>query len=143
MKALFKLITTLALVLGATSALASKEGMLTLDAFNLTSPGIGASGPVVISGKQDRTGVKELTINAFEKQYHLDKAQIAQMQGLHFNGLQLSYEGSFKELGGRTIYLVRSKGFVVSGTVDRRFVVIKENGTVETTSSLKGEKLAN
>lgn len=46
------------------------------------------------------------------------------------NGIQLSYEVGYKELGGRTLYIVFSQGFT-SGAVVKRFVTVTESGSVK------------
>ena len=51
------------------------------------------------------------------------------------NSLQLSYEAGYKETGGRTLYLVLSQDFT-SGVVVRRFVTVKETGTVKVGEAL-------
>jgi len=136
MRYLCLLATISALVFGSFSASASKEGILRMDTFELTSDGIGGSGPMTISGKQGNNGISKLTIAAFGKRFVLNEVQLAAIQGLPINGLQLSYEAGYKELGGRTVYLVLSKGFT-SGTVGQKFVVITENGAIEITDELR------
>lgn len=88
MKKLYILITTLALVLWSASVFASAEGILRLDAFQLTSEGIGESGPVTIKGIQGDNGISKLTIIAFGKQFELNNEQLSKVQGLVVNGLQ-------------------------------------------------------
>ena len=117
-------------LLFAPLALASKEGVLPLGTIHIESPGIGESGSVILSGFQTAQGVQDLTIEAFGKKFRLSPAQLQELQGGLFNGVQLSYESGYKELGGRTIYLLISKGFT-SGTVVQKYVVVTESGTIK------------
>ena len=136
MKKLCLLVAIIALIFGSAPAFASKQGIIRLGSFELTSDGIGESGPVAISGRQGNKGISKLTITAFGKRFELDEAQLAQVQGLPVNGLQLSYEGGYKDLGGRTLYIVFSKGFT-SGTADQRFLIVTEDGAVTVADKLR------
>ena len=113
----------------------SKEGILSLDAFDLSSQGIGASGALRVFGRQSHEGVTELGIDAFGRQFRLDARQLARLAGFAVNGLQLSFEQGYEALGGRTLYLVLSKGFT-SGVVGQRFVLVNERGVVEVLEAL-------
>jgi len=106
-----------------------------MDSFEASSRGIGDSGPVTMSGKQDESGLSKLTITAFGKRFDLDTGHLARIHGFHANGLQLSYEAGYDELGGRTIYIVVSKGFT-SGVIDKRYVVVTEHGAVRVSDKL-------
>ncbi|UPG95288.1 hypothetical protein [Luteibacter aegosomatissinici] len=110
--------------------------MLTLDAFEARSPGIGASGPVAVSGSQDTHGVSRLLVSAFGKHMELDAALLDKLHGFHFNGMQISYEEGYEELGGRTLYIMLSKGFT-SGVVSRKFVVVTEDGAIKVRDDLR------
>ena len=44
---------------------ASQEGVLTFNTFQISSPGIGQSGPVVVSGEQNSNQIVSLTVQAF------------------------------------------------------------------------------
>lgn len=136
MRRLCLLIAISALIFGSTSALASKEGILRLASFEVASEGIGESGPVTITGRQDDNGISKLSIVAFGKKFELGGEQLAKVRGLSINSLQLSYEAGYKELGGRTVYIVLSKGFT-SGTAGQRFVVVKENGAITVSDELR------
>jgi hypothetical protein len=117
-------------LLGASLALASQEGVLTFGTFRVESPGIGNSGVVTVAGRQGAQGVESLRIEAFGKRFDLSRDQLQALQGSMLNGLQLSYEGGYKELGGRTLYIVFSKGFT-SGVVSQRLVTVTEDGAVK------------
>ncbi|RUL70505.1 hypothetical protein [Dyella choica] len=107
-----------------------------MSSFEFTSEGVGESGNVTITGKQGNGGISELTIMAFGKQFKLDGEQLDKVKGFAVNGLQLSYEAGYKELGGRTIYIVLSKGFT-SGTIGKKFVVVTESGTLSVSDELR------
>jgi hypothetical protein len=120
----------LAALLGASLALASQEGVLTFGSFRIESPGIGNSGAVIVTGRQGAKGVEGVHIEAFGKRFDLSRDQLQALQGAMLNGLQLSYEEGYKELGGRTLYLVFSQGFT-SGVVLQRVVTVTEDGAVK------------
>ncbi len=119
-----------AALLSARLAFASMEGLLPLGTIRIESPGIGKSGSVILSGVQTAQGLQSLTIEAFGKKFQLSPAQLQEFQGGLFNGVQLSYESGYKELGGRTIYVLISKGFT-SGTVLQKYVIVTESGTIK------------
>jgi hypothetical protein len=117
-------------VLLVPSAHASMEGILLLNDFHISSNGLGESGPVVIAGKQNDSGIQSLDVRVFGKHFQLNKTQLLAISALSINGIQLSYEAGYKELGGRTLYIVLSKGFTTD-SVGKRFVVITESGEVD------------
>jgi hypothetical protein len=108
---------------------ASQEGALVLGSFKVESPGIGSSGPVIVSGTQGK-GITSLRVEAFGKQFDLTPDQLKSLQRVSANGLQLSYEGGYEELGGRTIYLIFTTGFTRQ-VIQRTFVIITESGSVK------------
>jgi len=112
------------------AAVASKEGVLRLSEFRLTSPGIGQSGAVVVSGEQNANQFVSLTVQALGRTASLSKDQLTKLRGGFVNGLQISYEGGHRELGGRTVYIVLFKGFT-SGPQETQLISINEQGTVE------------
>jgi hypothetical protein len=85
---------------------------------------------VTISGKQEATGITAMTVKAFGRVYELGKEQLELLKSMRVNGMQLSYEGGYKDQGGRTLYIQLSAGFFVSGIKARKFVLIKERGDV-------------
>jgi hypothetical protein len=114
----------------AATVQASKEGILALSSFSLESTGIGASGPVEVSGKQDTKGIVTIRVKAFGKEYAPSEKQLAALRNLPANGIQLSYEAGYRELGGRTIYLLFTNGFT-SGVVQSQLLAINETGEVK------------
>ena len=125
----FSLLLAFGLLAASGEAAASKEGLLPLNAFALESPGIGQSGPVKVSGAQSDGGISVLRIEAFGKNFTLQPQQLRSLNGFNANGVQISYEGGYVDLGGRTIYVVFSRGFT-SGRVMQRYVAVTETGAV-------------
>ena len=105
----------LTLLLSGAVAFASKEGPLLFSSFSIASPGVGSSGPVTVTGKTDAADhLIALTVIAFGKTFQLNKDQLMQLVGLKFNGIQLSYEAGYAQLGGRTVYIAFQGGLVAS-----------------------------
>ena len=125
----------LSTLIGALPSIASEEGVLPFGTFRIESLGIGESGPVVVSGNQSNQGVLKFSVDVFEKHFDLNAAQLQQLQQLqqlggYINGIQLSYEAGYKQLGGRTIYILLARGFT-SGVASRKYVTITESGTIK------------
>ena len=131
----------LILLLIANSVYASAEGILPLSSFRLESAGIGSSGPVVIEGKQnERNQVVSLKVRAFGREYAVPKEQLATLVELPFNGVRISYEHGYAQLGGRTIYIQLQMGFV-NTTRRQATVTLTEDGKVKV-GRLEGEPAA-
>ena len=112
-----------------TSSMASQEGVLAIGELRITSPGIGESGPIEVTATRGPNGFSALAIRAFGRTSTLTEAQLAALHGQFVNGVQLSYEAGYKELGGRTVYIVLSKGFT-SGIQEAQRISVDERGTV-------------
>ena len=56
--------------------------------------------------------MSELCVTAFRRTQCLDNDSLIALKNFHFNGIQLSYEEGYVEVGGRTVYIVLSQGFV-------------------------------
>jgi hypothetical protein len=109
---------------------ASKEGILPLSSFHLESMGIGASGKIVVEGTQDGQGqITELKIGAFGKEFVVPRQKLARLVTLPANGIRISYEAGYKELGGRTIYIQFQMGFT-SSTKKQALVTLAEDGRI-------------
>ena len=115
--------------LAATDTYGSQEGMLRWSSFLIDSEGIGSSGPVTISGKQEKAGISAMTVKAFGRVYELRQEHLDLLKSMSVNGMQISYDGGLKK-GGRTIYIQLSSGFFVSGIKARKLVVVREGGDV-------------
>ena len=87
----------------------------------------GTSGPVRVSGTQRAEGIASLRVQAFGREYVLPANLVAELQGFNANGLFVSYESGYKELGGRTVYLGFVRGFT-SGIQAAKHVAVSENG---------------
>ena len=108
---------------------ASQEGTLSLSSFSLQSKGIGSSGPIAVEGKRDESGnLSQLVVNAFEKKISVAQDVLRKISKYNINGIQLSYESGYKELGGRTVYILFQKGFT-SRIIEKTVLAVKENGT--------------
>lgn len=116
-------------LLGATRAYASQEGILAWSLFSIESPGIDGSGPVSILGKQATTGPAAVTIKAFGRTYILGKNHLQKLKGVRMNGMLLSYERGYKDLGGRTLYIQVLRGFTSEIPV-RRTIEVNERGDI-------------
>lgn len=115
----------------ATHAFASKEGILPLSAFRLESDGIGDSGKVVVEGKGDKDGhIVSFKVTAFGSEHVIPKEKLVELAGLMTNGVRITYEAGYAEVGGRTVYVHLQMGFL-SGTGGQRYIAVKENGTIE------------
>jgi hypothetical protein len=116
---------------GINSVLASKEGILPFSRFHLESDGIGSSGKILIDGQQNQSSqIAELRITAFGRNYVVPKEQLAGLAELPTNGVRISYEAGYKELGGRTLYIQLQMGFT-SFTKKQALITVTENGKVE------------
>jgi hypothetical protein len=134
-----RILPAVLLVACASAAHASQEGVLVLSSFRLESAGIGASGKIVVEGKQDEKGqVVSLKVNAFGKEYVVPKEKLAGLGELLANGIRISYEAGYAELGGRTVYIQLQTGFT-SGTREQALVTVKENGKIEVGKVEKAE----
>jgi hypothetical protein len=129
-----------ALVCGtALSLTASEEGALVVSSFNIHSAGIDRSGPVEISGSYDNNqGLTSLVIRALGREFTLTKEQRGQFAGLFLNSVQVTYEAGYREVGGRTIYLVLGRGFL-SGTEESKVITLNERGDI-TVSERRAER---
>lgn len=126
----FLFVIALVCVLSApTSTSASQEGILAIGELRVASPGIGESGPIVVTATRGPKGIAALSIQGFGRTTSLTETQLAKIQGQFVNGVQLSYEAGYKELGGRTVYIVLTKGFT-SGTQETQQISINEQGLV-------------
>lgn len=125
------IITLVSLLAMAVSASASKEGILPFSSFRLESAGIGSSGKIVVEGQQDEHArVVSLSIAAFGKSYALPKEKLVGLSDLPSNGIRISYEHGYAELGGRTIYVQLQMGFT-SFTKKVALITLTEDGKFE------------
>ncbi|MBI2307898.1 MAG: hypothetical protein HYU78_11415 [Rhodocyclales bacterium] len=130
MRSAQNLFLTFMLLLSASPALASQEGALSLNSFQFSSLGISESGPVNLSGEKNHEVFVSLSVSAFGRTINLSKEQLAKLRPAFINGVSLSYEAGYKNLGGRTLYVIFTKSFT-SGTQESQIVSINEQGVVE------------
>src|SRR5205823_1259570 len=110
---------------------ASQEGILAFSSFRLESDGIGSSGRIVVEGKQnEKAQIIAMKIGAFGRDYVVPKEKLAQLVELPANGIRISYEVGYKELGGRTVYIQLQMGFAHS-TRKQALITLTENGKIE------------
>ena len=107
---------------------ASQEGLLAIGEVRVASPGIGDSGPIVVTATRGPNGFSAFEVQAFGHATSLTKAQLAMIQG-QVNGVQMSYEAGYTELGGRAVHVVLSRGFT-SGTQASQQISVNERGRV-------------
>jgi hypothetical protein len=118
------------LLLSTFRLIASDEGILPLNTFAMTSSGLDDSGPVSVCGAQTTTGISKLTIKAFGHNYSLTKAQLTELSGLRVNGIQCSFEMGYKETGGRTLYVLLTKGWT-TGQTEGKLLIVTERGDIK------------
>ena len=112
------------------NVVASQEGALQLFKFTIESKGIGNSGLVKISGEQNQQNeIISLKIEAFGKEYNISDDNLKKLPKV-YNGIQISYEEGYKELGGKTIYIIFQMGFT-SGVKKQTVLSLAENNTVK------------
>ena len=113
--------------LAAPCVSASREGILPLSEFSISSQGIGSSGPVKVSGTQTSSGISQLKVEAFGRAFVAPADTVKGLQGFFVNGMLLSYVHGYTETGGRTVYLSFFKGFT-SGLTETKRVYLSESG---------------
>lgn len=121
------LIVIISLLL-APAAFASEEGMLPFSEFRIQSKGIGESGIVIVEGLKNASGkYKKLSISAFGKVIEISDKLLTQIPSKYQNGIQLSYDPGWKQLGGRTVYISFLSGFT-SGIKETFIIAVTEDG---------------
>lgn len=127
MKRMFLLTTAL---LAASAAIhASQEGVVAFQKLHFESR-LPEEGLVVIEATQDTQGMQRFIVQAFGRSYQLTTAQLRDLAGGLYNSVQVSGEGGYPELGGRTLYIKVSMGFTSSTQGRSKYVVITQAGTV-------------
>lgn len=113
---------------------ASREGMLTFSDFAIKSDGLEGSGKISMEAKQGAMGVTYLKLNAFNREILLDEEQLRSLQNIYLNGVQLSYERGNQNSGGRTVYVIFSRGFT-AGVEVVKILAVNEKGEVSIVAS--------
>ncbi len=125
-----KLLVILTILLLPLLAHASKEGVLPISTFTIESKGIGESGPIKITGQRNQDAITSLIIEAFGKQYQISEDNLRKIPTQPYNGIQISFEEGYKQLGGKTIYIIFQMGFT-SGIRKQVQISLTENSTVK------------
>jgi len=77
----------------------SKEGILVFSEFSISSQGIGSSGLIKVSGSQTSSGISQLKVSVFDREFVASDAIIKELQNFFANGILLSYEHGYKVTG--------------------------------------------
>ncbi|MBT9613155.1 MAG: hypothetical protein IV108_07815 [Burkholderiales bacterium] len=125
-----RVLVTLIVLLTSLHAAASQEGAMVWSEFAISSPGIGSSGPIKISGTQNHDGISTLKVSAFGREHVATASQLQGLRKFSANGMLISYEAGYRELGGRTLYLTFVQGFL-SGVQDKKVVTFNEAGEIK------------
>jgi hypothetical protein len=126
-----KLVLAVAVFVVADFAHASQEGALSLSKFRLESEGIGESGKIAVEGRvNDKQQLVELKVHAFAKDYVVPPKKLELLADLEPNGIRISYERGYEELGGRTVYVQMQLGFTCY-TIQTALVTITEKGDID------------
>lgn len=126
-----KIVVSLITYLFLHAAAASQEGVLPFSEFHIKSDGIGESGVIVVNGKKDKNNnFVSLSIKAFGKTIAIPSVILKQIPSKRQNGIQLSYEAGYSNLGGKTVYLQFQVGFT-TGVREIFIISTSENGNVK------------
>lgn len=107
----------------------SKEGILIFDSFQVESKGIGSSGPVSVIAKKGKSRFFDsILIRAFGREFLVEEKILKKIPKTA-NGIQMTYEKGYEELGGKTLYLSFSKGFT-SSQKQKKVLAVKEFGEI-------------
>ncbi|WP_144234574.1 hypothetical protein [Oceanidesulfovibrio marinus] len=123
------LLVVMILFLCVPSVHASKEGALALSSFFLESKGIGSSGPVLVSGEQDDTGILSMRVEAFGQTYFVPAELLAKLRGTTANGMRLVYCGGMGNISA-SVYVIFSFGFT-SREIQTTALIFGEDSSIE------------
>jgi hypothetical protein len=141
-KSLFQTSFAVLLLAAAIGSRASQEGTLPLTSFRLESNGKGSSGRIILEEKQnEKAQITSLKISAFGKDYTVPPEKLRQLADLHANGVRISYEEGYKELGGRTVYIQFQVGFT-SSDEQKVLITLTEDGKINVGGIENGKQAA-
>jgi hypothetical protein len=124
------LLATLVIAM-ARGSYASQEGLLPISRFRLDSDGMGRSDKITVEGKQDaKARLIQLKVKAFGKRFVVPPSQLGSLDRLCANGIRLSYESGYEDLGGRTLYIQLQMGST-SRTLQTALFTLTEDGKIE------------
>ncbi|TQV77793.1 hypothetical protein [Denitrobaculum tricleocarpae] len=131
LKTLFGIVLV-CLVFSAVVANASPEGLEPISTFRLETSAHWKHGPIVVSGDKNGNGrFQELTIEFRDKKLFVPSNVLAKIPKLS-NGIQISSEAGYREIGGYTIYTAFTQGFVSTPQLRDRFVIaVSEKGGIK------------
>jgi hypothetical protein len=114
----------------AGAAVAAQEGASPSAVFSIAWEGRETVGPITARGSRGPDGsLQRLTVVAFGRTTEVPAEVMAELSKLRFNGVLLSSEPGYPELGGRTAYLQFVVGFT-SGVINGVIVAVDEGGSV-------------
>jgi hypothetical protein len=91
---------------------ASQEGIIQANEISFHSNGIQNSGPIHVQMNSGKSGaITSFSIFAFGKPYSLTNAELSKIPKNLYNGLNVTYERGYLDLGGQTLYIVLSSRF--------------------------------
>jgi hypothetical protein len=111
-------------VMMASGATGSQELYLPWSTFRIDLGTLGSVGVIEIYGVQAERGLSRVAVKAFGREFEFTPAQLKQLEGLTINGVEVTYEAGYPEVGGRTIYLLFSMGRV------KQRVALSEHGGI-------------
>jgi len=128
-------------VLFAQPAYASKEGGLLLSRVVLDSPGMDESGPVHVEMKRSDSGIETLHVSAFGKTETVPSELLQLIKEKKWlNGIQLSWEKGYREMGGKTVYVALTEG-ATWGAVVVAVIGFSEDGKFRLLDNLTREQV--
>ena len=108
---------------------ADVEGRMPPSHIQFESGGVDNSGPVHVELNQTAAGLSEIRVTAFGSLHILPAAQLAGLQGRHFNALGVTYSRGYSIAGGRSVYILLCEAFS-SGANVAAVVTLTEKGGV-------------
>ena len=108
---------------------ADVEGRMPPSHIQFDSEGLDNSGPVHVEVNQTAAGISEIRVTAFGSLHTLPVAQLAGLQGRHFNALGVTYSRGYSSTGGRSVYILLCQAFS-SGANVAAVVTLTEKGGV-------------
>jgi hypothetical protein len=109
----------------------SKEGVMPLSKFKFECRGLAVFGNVVVEGEQNtHRRWAWMRITAFDRIFEIDQKELQKLGEYAPNGVLVTSEMGYPELGGRTLYLQLLMGFS-SGIRQRAMISVTEDGQIQ------------
>ncbi len=99
------ILALLALGIILPGARASEEEFVTWRSVRIESPPHPQTGTVVVDAALGDAGPTRFEIKAFGRAHTLTPADLAKLRGFPLDGLRITYEASYPQLGGTTVYV--------------------------------------